>query len=75
MSPVQDGPWHQSRRMGDVAAVLLSNDSSQEDLESAAHVDVFITFLFSGHLDYPFQSYGPKQVRLICTHPFFKMEK
>ena len=38
MSPVKDGPWHQSRRMGDVAAVLLSNDSSQEDLESAARV-------------------------------------
>ena len=25
----------------------------------------------SGHLDYPLQSYGPKQVRLICTHPWF----
>ena len=24
----------------------------------------------SGHLDYPFQSYGPKQVRLISTHPW-----
>ena len=24
----------------------------------------------SGHLDYPLQSYGPKQVRLICTHPW-----
>ena len=22
----------------------------------------------SGHLDYPFKSYGPKQVRLISTH-------
>ena len=45
----------------------------------------------SGHLDYPLQSYGPKQVRLISTQPpyflkqliltnrlkmrFFKMEK
>ena len=25
----------------------------------------------SGHLDYPFQSYGPKQVRLISTRPRF----
>ena len=24
----------------------------------------------SGHLDYPLQSYDPKQVRLICTHPW-----
>ena len=24
----------------------------------------------SGHLDYPFKSYGPKQVRLISTHPW-----
>ena len=24
----------------------------------------------SGHLDYPLQSYGPKQVRLISTQPW-----
>merc|ERR1712016_466036 len=35
----------------------------------AINFDLFITFLFSGHLDYPFQSYGPKQVRLISTRP------
>ena len=27
----------------------------------------------SGHLDYPLQSYGPKQVRLICTAPKIKI--
>ena len=29
----------------------------------------------SGHLDYPLQSYGPKQVRLICTHPWLGANK
>merc|ERR1712016_522631 len=41
----------------------------------AINFDFFITFLFSGHLDYPFQSYGPKQVRLISTRPWVGANK
>ena len=36
----------------------------------AINFDFLNKFLFSGHLDYPFKSYGPKQVRLISTHPW-----
>ena len=35
----------------------------------AINFDFLNKFLFSGHLDYPFKSYGPKQVRLISTSP------
>ena len=34
----------------------------------AINFDFLNKFLFSGYLDYPFKSYGPKQVRLISTH-------
>ena len=41
----------------------------------AMNFDFLSKFLFSGHLDYPFKSYGPKQVRLISTSPWVGANK